>query len=147
MKNASCLSVLETFFQITSNASGFGTVSYLRLLDGKQKVHCAFVIGKARLNPITIPRLELTAFSMAVRMNEVLKAELEIPLEPSVYWTDSTSALKYLRNETSGFHTFVANRVASIHAVSDVTQWRHVGSTQPCGLCIKGFISDAFLPV
>lgn len=64
-----------------------------------------------------------------------------MPLEPSVYWTDSTSVLKYLRNETSRFHTFVANRVASIRAASDVTQWRYVGSTQNPADCASRGLS------
>ena len=42
--------------------AGYGAVVYLRLVDDRKKIHCVFVIGKARLAPIreiTIPRLEL----------------------------------------------------------------------------------------
>ena len=79
----------------------YGTVSYLRLQDDEHKVHCAFVMGKARvvpLKPVTIPRLELTAATMAVRKDVMLQSELELSLMPSVYWTDSTSVLKYMKN-------------------------------------------------
>ena len=43
---------------------GYGQVSYLRQVNDRQEIHCAFLMGKSRLTPlkaITIPRLELTA--------------------------------------------------------------------------------------
>ena len=72
---------------------GYGTVSYLRLTDTRGLIHVAFVMGKGRvapLKPITIPRLELAAAVLAVRINRILERELEFILEPPV-WTDSTS--------------------------------------------------------
>ena len=78
---------------------------------------------------------------MAVRMDRMLQSELELSLMPSVYWTDSTSVLKYLRNQTSRFHTFVANRVSSIRAASDVTQWRHVSGTLNSADCASSGLS------
>ena len=36
--------------------------------------------------------------------------------------------LQYIRNQSRGFHTFVANRLSVIHENSTPTQWRHVGS-------------------
>ncbi len=53
--------------------------------------------------------------------------------EDSVYWTESTSVLKYIRNETSRFKCFVANRVA------EITQWRYVNSSgNPADLTSRG---------
>lgn len=78
---------------------------------------------------------------MAVRMDRILQSELELALMPTVYWTDSTSVLKYLRNETSRFQTFVANRVSSICAASDVTQWRYVSGTLNLAHCASRGLS------
>ena len=97
-----------------ASESGYGTVSYLRLMNKAHTVHCSFIMAKARvvpLKPVTIPRLELTAATVAVRIDRMMQDQLELPLEPSVFWTDSTSVLKYVLNETSRFQTFVANRL------------------------------------
>ena len=43
---------------------GYAAVAYLRLKDVSNRIHCAFVMVKARLAPIreiSIPRLELTS--------------------------------------------------------------------------------------
>lgn len=48
----------------------------------------------------------------------MLKAELELELSQSVFWTDFTSVLKYINNENKRFHTFVANRVSTIRDVT-----------------------------
>ncbi|KAK0154145.1 hypothetical protein N1851_003769 [Merluccius polli] len=72
---------------------GYGTVSYLRL-EKNSKVHVAFMMGKARVVPLkqtTIPRLELTAAVLAVRVDSMLQKELQLKLEKSVFWTDSTT--------------------------------------------------------
>ena len=67
-------------------------VAYLRLVDVFDRIHCSFVMGKARLAPIheiTIPRLELTAAVISVKLGEIIREELEIEIDQVNYWTDS----------------------------------------------------------
>ena len=116
-----------------SNASnyGYGTVTYLRLVSRTDNVHCTLLAGKYRVapvKPITIPRAELTAATVSVRMNKMMTTELEIPIHDTVYWTDSMTVLKYIANETTWFHTFVANRVNLIREGSEPSLWRYVGT-------------------
>ncbi len=114
-----------------ASKDGYGTVSYIRLQNSRSKTHVAFILGKARVTPlksVTIPRLELTAAVLVARVDVMLKSELQLQLEESVFWTDSTSVLKYIKNEDKWFHTFVANRITAIREVSSPSQWRHVCS-------------------
>ncbi|XP_037774396.1 uncharacterized protein LOC119570927 [Penaeus monodon] len=57
-----------------------------------------------------------------------LRKELSLPIDDSVFWTDSTIVLQYIKNTSRRFHTFVANRVGIIHKNSSPQQWRHVRS-------------------
>lgn len=109
-----------------ASESGYGTVSYLRKTNQDNEVHVALVMAKTRVAPlkqVTIPRMELAAAVLAVRINKMLITELQLPLTKPVFWTDSTSVLKYIRNETKRFKTFVANREGTIREMSDVRQW------------------------
>lgn len=100
----------------------------------------------APLKSITIPRMELTAAVVASRMDKLWKKELQMPLQESVFWTDSTSVLKYIRNETSRFKIFVANRVSEIHSLSNSSQWRYVNtSSNPADLASRGAKVESFL--
>lgn len=132
-----------------ASQDGYGTVSYLRLENSEKKVHVAFIQGKARVAPLkqtTIPRMELIAGVLAVRMDRMLNKELQLQLERSIFWTDSTTVLKYICNETKRFQTFVANRTAFIRAATDVHQWRYVGSKEnPADEASRGMRADAFL--
>lgn len=80
-------------------------------------------------------------------MDAMIKVEMCVPLQETVFWTDSTFVLKYMNNEDRRFHTFVANRVATIRDLSDPTQWRHVSTKEnPAdyasrGLKVAGFLS------
>lgn len=61
---------------------GYGTASYLRFTNDSE-VHVAFVIGKSRATPLkamVIPRLELTAATLASRIDRMLHTELKIEL-------------------------------------------------------------------
>ncbi|XP_064635230.1 uncharacterized protein LOC135492608 [Lineus longissimus] len=103
-----------------SDASGvgYGVVSFLRIINASGRIHCVLIFSKSRVAPlkeVTIPRMELKAATVAVRVDTMLKRELGIPLEMSHFWTDSTSVLKYIRNKNTRFKTFVANRIQVIH--------------------------------
>lgn len=115
-----------------ASQGGYGTVSYLRMQNGEH-IHVASVLGKARVAPLkqmTIPRMELTAAVLAVRVDRMLQAELQLCLEKSVFWTVSTSVLKYIRDEDKRFHTVVANRISAIREASDISQWRYIPTAQ-----------------
>ncbi|PIK53264.1 hypothetical protein BSL78_09838 [Apostichopus japonicus] len=110
---------------------GYAAVAYLRTEHLNGQIQCSFVMGKARLCPlkrVTIPRLELMSAVLAVELGQVITKELRLPIENLIYWTDSTSVLQYIKNESRRFRTFVANRVAKIQDGSDSSQWRHVDS-------------------
>ncbi|XP_078363512.1 uncharacterized protein LOC144647605 [Oculina patagonica] len=75
---------------------------------------------------MTIPRLELSAAVLAVKLDQTVREELELKIDESMFWTDSTSVLQYIKNEDRRFHTFVANRLAVIHDGSKPSQWKYV---------------------
>ena len=124
---------------------GYGAASYLRLKDDAGHIHCSLVFAKSRVAPlktITIPRMELTAASVSAKLHKFLKEQLDLPIHRSVFWTDSTIVLQYLRNEAKRFQIFVANRLAIIHDVSSSRQWRHVDSqSNPADLASRGLLS------
>ncbi|XP_039608848.1 uncharacterized protein LOC120528780, partial [Polypterus senegalus] len=125
-----------------ASEDGYGTVTYLVLTNEEGKKHCSFLMGKSRVAPlkqITIPRMELTAAVMAVKMDKMLKGELQMPLRESTFWTDSTTVLKYISNESTRFKTFVANRISVIRDHSQPSQWRYVTSVlNPADQALEG---------
>ncbi|XP_030208539.1 uncharacterized protein LOC115556311 [Gadus morhua] len=127
--------VLKTQLHHFSDASlkGYGQCSYLRLQNEEGDVHCALVVGKSRVSPskvTTVPRLELTAAVVSVKMSNMLKEEFGSADTEEVFWTDSKVVLGYIKNEARRFHTFVANRVQKIHLSSDPQQWRYVPTNE-----------------
>tara|TARA_B110000881_G_scaffold142907_1_gene126249 strand:- start:157 stop:5301 length:5145 start_codon:yes stop_codon:yes gene_type:complete len=134
-----------------SDASGvgYGSTSYLRLTNANGGVHCILLIAKSRVAPIkkiTIPRMELTAATVAVRIDTMLRSELQLSEVESFFWTDSTTVLRYIRNESARYQTFVANRVEVIRERSTPSQWRHVGTAQnPADECSRGQSVEKFL--
>lgn len=132
-----------------ASESGYGTVTYLKIWNNSSLCHVSFVLGKARVAPlkqVTIPRLELTTAVLAVRVDTMLRGEIQIHLEKSCFWTDSTSVLRYIKNKNKRFHTFVANRISAIRRASDVTQWRYIPTAQnPADKASRGVKVDDLL--
>jgi len=93
---------------------GFGAVCYAIYSrpDGTTKV--SFVMARNRVAPLrqlSIPRLELQAAVLAVRLYCVVKQEFTVNIKDAIFWSDSKTALQYIANESRRFHTFVTNRV------------------------------------
>ena len=125
-----------------ASEKSFGAVCYARFVLPDGNIHVAFVMAKNRVAPLkqlSIPRLELQAAVLAVRMNDTIKRELTIDVNDTTFWSDSSTVLKYIRNESRRFHTFVANRVSEIQDTSSPSQWRHVpGKLNPADECTRG---------
>ncbi|XP_019727405.1 uncharacterized protein LOC109516990 isoform X1 [Hippocampus comes] len=116
-----------------ASASGYGMCSYLRSVSMSGQVHCSLVMGRSRVPPskvTTIPRLELSAAVVAVRIGDMLKGELGVTLSSETYWTDSKVVLGYINNEARRFHVFVANRVERIKQSTESKQWSYVVSEE-----------------
>ncbi|XP_068690419.1 uncharacterized protein [Montipora foliosa] len=92
-------------FADASQEHGYGTASYLRLINDQGNIHSSFVMGKSRVKPlngaVTVPKLELAAATLATRINKVVTRELEgrLTVDSVTYWTDSMIVLKYIANE------------------------------------------------
>ena len=114
-----------------ASETGYGQVSYLRSVNADGKIHVSQVTAKARVAPlksITIPRLELTAGTVSVKVAAMLQEELDFADLPTTYWTDSNIVLGYINNEGKRFRTYVANRLNLIHTYSSKDQWRYVNT-------------------
>ena len=126
--------VAEIQLQVFGDASelAYGSVAYLRITfeDGHHEV--SYVIAKSKvaaLITVTLPRLELSAAVTAVRLYRNIVHEIDLPVERTFFWTDSTLTYQYISNTKHRFKVYPANRVTEILETSTITQWR---LTQSC---------------
>ncbi|XP_076036951.1 uncharacterized protein LOC143022567 [Oratosquilla oratoria] len=122
---------IECHIFCDSSEIAYGSVVYLRYKHIDGTIQCSFMLGKAKVAPlksITIPRLELVAATLAIKLKCVIVREIPLKLTQIYIWTDSTTVLKYLHNDHLRFKTFVANRVSQIRENSEDVCWMYVSS-------------------
>ncbi|XP_023314139.1 uncharacterized protein LOC111693556 [Trichogramma pretiosum] len=84
---------------------------------------------KTKLAPTkvqTVPRLELCAAALLVRLVKSLLDGLRFPPARIFCWSDSSVVFEWLRGHPSRWPTFVANRVSDIQTGLPDACWRHV---------------------
>ena len=124
--------VIDCSLHHFSNASqdGYGQVTYFRIVDDKGCVKCSLVMAKSRVPPtkfVSIPRLELTAAALSMKVSSMLRREQSIhPIIKEYIWTDNEVVLGYINNDAKRFKIYVANRVQLIRENSDVNQWMYI---------------------
>ena len=59
-----------------------------------------------------IPRLELTADTVSVRLNKILAKKVELPIDRFTFWKDGMTVIRYFANESKRFQSYFANRIA-----------------------------------
>ncbi|KAJ8369941.1 hypothetical protein SKAU_G00099690 [Synaphobranchus kaupii] len=128
LSNAKC-----TELCVFSDAStkAIAAVAYLKAIDEHGKSDVGFVLGKAKLAPLsdpTIPRLELCAAVLAVEMAELILEELDLKPDAVHFYCDSKVVLGYIYNETKRFYVYVQNRVQRIHQSTRPGQWHYVAT-------------------
>ncbi|PIK39445.1 hypothetical protein BSL78_23710 [Apostichopus japonicus] len=114
---------------LDASSKGYGCCCYVRCVNRKGEIHVQLVMSKSKVAPLklrTIPRLELQAAVLAVKVDSLLRRELALEFAKSYFWTDSEVVLKYIHNDSRRFHVFVGNRVSLIREFSDPQQWFHI---------------------
>ncbi|XP_066928743.1 uncharacterized protein [Clytia hemisphaerica] len=130
--------IIDSSLHHFSDAScdAYGQASYIRLIDTAGNISIKLVMSKSRVAPPkrpTIPRLELTAAVLSVKITNSLHNELDILITNEYFWTDSQVVLAYISNEVKRFHLFVSNRIKFIRENSalDTYHPRKILQTTP----------------
>ena len=93
----------------------------------------------APLKTLSIPKLELSAAVLAVRLDIMIRKELALNNCSSTFWSDSTAVLQVIKNSNKRFPVFVANRISVIETHTNIDDWRYVPSKQnPADLASRG---------
>ena len=104
-------------------------------------------LARVRVTPrsrkVSIPRLELMAALLGLRLAKKACAAFMIPMSEVLFWSDSINVLCWIRNDVKQFQSFVAHRVSEIREATDPEQWQHVpGSQNPADLPSRGVALD-----
>ncbi|XP_058817070.1 uncharacterized protein LOC131680369 [Topomyia yanbarensis] len=94
---------LHTFIDASEN--GFAAAVYLRFCEGT-KIECALVAAKTRVAPLrflSIPRAELQAAVLGVRLTNAVQSALSLKVRRRFFYTDARDVCSDLGSKWKGF--------------------------------------------
>ncbi|XP_038221624.1 uncharacterized protein LOC119839432, partial [Zerene cesonia] len=109
-----------------ASEQAYAAVAYWRFVKSDGSVTVSLVAGKAKVAPIkaqTIPRLELQACLIGARLADSIRKEHR-ESSKATFWSDSKTALHWIRNEASRYTPYVAHRLTEITELTNANQWR-----------------------
>ena len=119
----------EVHIFVDASAVAVAAVACLKTVPNlATDVETCFLIGKCKVAPIkqvSIPKLELEAAVIGVRLLSTIMKESTFHIPRSTLWTDSQVVFDWL-STTKIQPVFVANRLKEILASNDAYQWKHV---------------------
>ncbi|GFU70713.1 integrase_H2C2 domain-containing protein [Trichonephila clavipes] len=105
------------------------------------KVNIVLARAKSRiapLKPLSIPRLELMACNVGVRLVNSLMKALNFPNLKITFWSDLSTALWWIK-EQGNWYVFVSNRVKEIRLLTKTHSWKHAPwNMNPADLLSRG---------
>ncbi|XP_075163287.1 uncharacterized protein LOC142235924 [Haematobia irritans] len=127
----------------------YAAVVYTRIKTQSGEIIINLLQAKTKVVPLkseTIPRLELTAAALSAKLVAKLKASVDFNVSSTVYWTDSTIVLAWLKNTSKRLEVYVANRVAQIQRLTDVNDWRYVPTNDnPADCASRGLFPEQLI--
>jgi hypothetical protein len=113
-----------------ASKKAFAAAAYLRIM-GNNSINVCLIVARGRVaptKPISIPRLELQAAVMGSRLASSIKQELEIRIDQTFLWTDSTTVLHWIRGNGKKVGQFESHRIGEIQELTNVEDWRWIPS-------------------
>ncbi|XP_075162915.1 uncharacterized protein LOC142235550 [Haematobia irritans] len=130
-----------------ASLSAYGACVYARSeLQGQVKI--VLLCSKSRVAPLkvlTIPKLELSAAALLAELLQTISSALGTEYQYHC-WTDSMIVLSWLREESSNYNIFVANRVSLIQKITKNMIWHHVPTAfNPADILSRGATPEELL--
>ena len=100
---------------------------YIRWKIAEDRWKCFLVCTKTKVAPkntATVPRMELMAAQLGVRMtNTCIKAMEDFTFQPTIFLTDSTAVFGMLNAPNGSLSIFSGHRISEIKAASENAKW------------------------
>lgn len=138
-------------FHVFCDASkeAYAAVIFARV-ECVSQVNVSFITAKARVAPVTpmtIPRLELLAACMGVRLAHSTLESLKMSDKKITYWSDSSTVVFWIQRNCP-WAPFVDNRVKEIRSMTSCHAWKHIpGELNPADLPSRGCTLDKLCSV
>ena len=110
-----------------ASSLAYGAVTYLRVIVYTDII-CWFVVAKSwsaplKGNSLTIPKLELQAAVLVVRLKKATVTETNVKPNSIYFWPDSRTVIKYICNESSHFPPYIMHQVNKIRRHSNIENY------------------------
>jgi hypothetical protein len=126
----------------------YAAVVYLRSEDNFGNIVCRLMCSKTRVAPLkeqTIPRLELQGAVLASELTSRVIKNLNISVNNTYIFSDSTIVLCWLSKVPTKWNTFVANRVKKVNNLITFDRWFYVNTVEnPADDATRGFTVEQF---
>ena len=145
---------IEVHIFADASLKAYGSAAYVRTINfATGIVTCKLLCSKSQIAPlnskttkITIPRLELTACLIAVRLYVFLKTNLTLNVKRYILWSDSQIALAWIASDPFKLDSYVKARVNEIRQKFDCNCWYHcAGNDNPADLITRGLNAKKLL--
>ena len=130
------ISRIEIHVFCDASSVAFSSVGYIRVeySDSRQEVYTNFIIAKNNIAPLktkrTIPKLELMSIEQGARLAQKVSNCLRIHTEDVTLWSDSKTALQWLRMDSNQLLPLIHNYSTKIKNLFPVDQVRWVPGTE-----------------
>ncbi|XP_043259316.1 uncharacterized protein LOC122401314 [Colletes gigas] len=132
-----------------ASETAYGACVYVRSSNKENNSLVQLICAKSRVAPIktiTIPRLELCAAQLLARLVDTVSRSLNLKYSKIQLWSDSTIVLHWIQTSPHCLKTFVANRVAEIQSLTNVSNWFHVSTEDnPADYISRGQTPSEFI--
>ncbi|XP_062565178.1 uncharacterized protein LOC134227602 [Armigeres subalbatus] len=115
---------------VDASENGYAAVAYLRF-EEKDSIECALIGSKTRVAPlrfVSIPRLELQAAVIGVRLARCIADSHKLKPSQRFLWSDSRDVICWLNSDHRRYSQFVGCRIGEILEFSEASEWNWIST-------------------
>nr|CAI5851512.1 unnamed protein product [Callosobruchus analis] len=132
-----------------ASTKAYGAVVYLRSVDVSGNIQVTLLCSKSKVAPIkmlTTPRLELCGALVLAQLVSKVKEALNIHIDDTFLWSDSTVVLNWIRASPNQFQIFIANRITQIQNATSMDYWHYINTKEnPADLVSCGVLPSKLI--